>query len=102
MYDEVHKISINYDEKHNKFGIEINNIAFSLSPQQYHEFIGASITAMNTVIASKFSESLQQFLENSNSESFKVPKNKKTFTKKDCSLIAEEVDKLFKDRMNNG
>ncbi len=104
MNEDVRKVGIEYNADINKFIIILNGGSFHFTPNQYMEFINHSIVAVNSIIAEKFSNSLKSFMEDakvSKVESTKLGK-KKAFTKKDCGLIADDVEKWFKEHSLDG
>lgn len=102
MNEDIQKVSIDYDSGLNKFIVKLNGETFHFSPQQYMEFVNHSIVSINSIIAEKFSHSLKSFLDETTKpgEVTKKRRSRKTFTKKDCEIIADEVDQWFKDQIN--
>jgi len=102
MNEDVQKVSIEYSDDKNKFIIILNGDIFHFSPQQYMEFVNHSIVAINSIIAERFANSLKNFMKNGKPEDPGIPykSKKKTFTKKDSVLIADEVENWFKEHLN--
>lgn len=100
MDEDIQQVIIDYDVNQNRFMIKLNDTIFYFSPNRYMDFVQHSIVAINSIIAERFSNSLKSFMEGA--ENTETSKKKKTFTKKDCETIANEVEQWFKEHPVSG